>query len=154
MKIRSHLMILVLGAVLPLFAFSAAMTTIFWREQRRSVEERFLERVGAMTNALDREFDGQIEILNVLAQSELLRSAKIKEFYEHARRVRDAQTSWSTFIVADPSGQILQKASVDQEENLIVEVDLGALEFQRTHWPFLRDRRIDAYADLTKRFIE
>jgi len=107
MKIRSHLMILVLGAVLPLFAFSAAMTTIFWREQRRSVEERFLERVRAMSIALDRELDGQIEVLNVLAQSELLRSANIKEFYEYARRVRDGQKSWSTFIVADPSGQQL-----------------------------------------------
>jgi N-carbamoylputrescine amidase len=61
---------------------------------------------------------------------------------------------WGQSFVADPSGQILQKASVDQEENLIVEVDLGALEFQRTHWPFLRDRRIDAYGDLTKRYID
>jgi len=107
MKIRSHLMILVLGAVLPLFAFSAAMTTIFWREQRRSVEERFLERVRAMTNALDRELDGQIEVLSVLAQSELLRSAKIKEFYEHIKRIREGERSWRTFIVPDHSGQQL-----------------------------------------------
>ena len=61
---------------------------------------------------------------------------------------------WGQSFVADPAGQILQKASVDKEENLIVEVDLGALEFQRTHWPFLRDRRIDAYGDITKRFID
>jgi N-carbamoylputrescine amidase len=61
---------------------------------------------------------------------------------------------WGQSFVADPSGQIMQKASVDREENLIVEVDLGSLEFQRTHWPFLRDRRIDAYGDLTKRFID
>jgi len=107
MKIRSHLMILVLGAVLPLFAFSAAMTTIFWREQRRSVEERFLDRVRAMAIALDRELDGQIQVLNVLAHSELLRSGKLKEFYEQARRVREGQRSWSTFIVADHSGQQL-----------------------------------------------
>ena len=61
---------------------------------------------------------------------------------------------WGQSFVADPAGQILQKASVDKEENLIVEVDLGALEFQRTHWPFLRDRRIDAYGDITKRYID
>jgi hypothetical protein len=107
MKIRSHLMILVLGAVLPLFAFSVAMTTIFWREQRRSFEDRFLDRVRAMSIALDRELDGQIQVLNMLAQSELLKSGNMKEFYEHARRVRDGQKSWSTFIVADHSGQQL-----------------------------------------------
>ncbi len=61
---------------------------------------------------------------------------------------------WGQSFVADPSGQILQKASVDREENLIVEVDLDAVEQQRTHWPFLRDRRIDAYSDITKRFID
>ncbi len=61
---------------------------------------------------------------------------------------------WGQSFVADPSGQILQKASVDQEENLLVEVDLQALDTQRTHWPFLRDRRIDAYGDITKRFID
>ena len=61
---------------------------------------------------------------------------------------------WGQSFVADPAGQILQKASADKEENLIVEVDLGALEFQRTHWPFLRDRRIDAYGDITKRYID
>ena len=61
---------------------------------------------------------------------------------------------WGQSFVADPSGMILQKASVDREENLIVEVDLDAVEMQRTHWPFLRDRRIDAYSDITKRFID
>ncbi len=61
---------------------------------------------------------------------------------------------WGQSFVADPAGQILQKASVDREENLLVEVDLDAVEMQRTHWPFLRDRRIDAYSDITKRFID
>ena len=61
---------------------------------------------------------------------------------------------WGQSFVADPAGQILKKASVDKEENLLVEVDLEALDVQRTHWPFLRDRRIDAYGDITKRFID
>ena len=61
---------------------------------------------------------------------------------------------WGQSFVADPAGIILKKAAVDLEENLIVEADLGALEFQRTHWPFLRDRRIDAYGDITKRFLD
>jgi N-carbamoylputrescine amidase len=60
---------------------------------------------------------------------------------------------WGQSFIADPSGQILQRASVDREEILIAELDLDALDTQRTHWPFLRDRRIDAYEGITKRYL-
>jgi len=59
---------------------------------------------------------------------------------------------WGQSFVAGTSGQILAKASVDKAENLLVPVDLAKVDVTRTHWPFLRDRRIDAYGDLTKRF--
>jgi N-carbamoylputrescine amidase len=59
---------------------------------------------------------------------------------------------WGQSFVAGTSGQILAKAPVDKPENLLVEVDLTKVDVTRTHWPFLRDRRIDAYGDLTKRF--
>jgi N-carbamoylputrescine amidase len=61
---------------------------------------------------------------------------------------------WGRSFVADPSGQIIAKASTDQEEVLLAEVDLDALDLQRTHWPFFRDRRIDAYGDLQRRFLD
>ena len=61
---------------------------------------------------------------------------------------------WGQSFVAGTSGQILAKASVDREEILLVPVDLGQVDVTRTHWPFLRDRRIDAYGDLTKRFVD
>ena len=61
---------------------------------------------------------------------------------------------WGQSFVAGTSGQILAKASVDKEEVLIVPIELGKVDTTRTHWPFLRDRRIDAYGDLTKRFID
>jgi N-carbamoylputrescine amidase len=61
---------------------------------------------------------------------------------------------WGQSFVAGTSGQIIAKASADREETLIVPVDLGKVDVTRTHWPFLRDRRIDAYGDLTRRFIE
>ena len=64
----------------------------------------------------------------------------------------DGLEFWGQSFVAGTSGQILAKASVDQEETLLVPVDLGQVDDTRTHWPFLRDRRIDAYGDLTKRF--
>jgi N-carbamoylputrescine amidase len=58
---------------------------------------------------------------------------------------------WGQSFVAGTSGEIVAKASVDKEETLIVPVDLANVDTTRTHWPFLRDRRIDAYGDLTKR---
>jgi N-carbamoylputrescine amidase len=56
--------------------------------------------------------------------------------------------------VAGTSGQILAKASVDREEVMLVPIELDKVDVTRTHWPFLRDRRIDAYGDLTKRFSD
>ncbi len=61
---------------------------------------------------------------------------------------------WGQSFICDPAGQILEKASIDKEEVIVAEVDLGSVDTQRTHWPFLRDRRIDAYGDITKRYID
>ena len=61
---------------------------------------------------------------------------------------------WGQSFVAGTSGEILAKASANQEEILIVPVDLASVDTTRTHWPFLRDRRIDAYGGLTKRLID
>ena len=61
---------------------------------------------------------------------------------------------WGQSFVAGTSGEILAKAAVDREEVMLVPVELGQVEATRTHWPFLRDRRIDAYGELTRRFID
>lgn len=61
---------------------------------------------------------------------------------------------WGQSFVADPAGQIIDKAGVGKEETLIVPVDLARVDEQRTHWPFLRDRRVDAYGDITRRLID
>jgi N-carbamoylputrescine amidase len=61
---------------------------------------------------------------------------------------------WGQSFVAGTSGQILAKASVDRPENLLARVDFEKVDVTRTHWPFLRDRRIDAYGDLTRRFVD
>jgi N-carbamoylputrescine amidase len=61
---------------------------------------------------------------------------------------------WGQSFVAGTSGQILAKASIDREETMLVPIELDKVDVTRTHWPFLRDRRIDAYGDLTKRFID
>jgi N-carbamoylputrescine amidase len=61
---------------------------------------------------------------------------------------------WGQSFVADPSGAIVAKASIEREEILLAEVDLSAIDRQRVHWPFLRDRRVDAYQSITERFID
>jgi N-carbamoylputrescine amidase len=60
---------------------------------------------------------------------------------------------WGQSFVCAPNGTVLKRASVDREEVVVVPCDLRQVEFARTHWPFLRDRRIDAYGGLTQRFL-
>jgi len=66
----------------------------------------------------------------------------------------DGLEFWGQSFVAGTSGQIISKASVNKEEILLVPVDLSKVDVTRTHWPFLRDRRIDAYGGLTQRLID
>ncbi|MEE1233716.1 MAG: nitrilase-related carbon-nitrogen hydrolase, partial [Phocaeicola sp.] len=61
---------------------------------------------------------------------------------------------WGNSFVAGPQGEILAKASNNEEQLMIVEVNLSRSEEVRRWWPFLRDRRIDEYGNLTKRFID
>ena len=61
---------------------------------------------------------------------------------------------WGQSFVAGTSGQILAKAPVNEEQIMLVPIELDKVDVTRTHWPFLRDRRIDAYGDLTKRYID
>ncbi|MHB1021874.1 MAG: carbon-nitrogen hydrolase [Acidobacteriaceae bacterium] len=61
---------------------------------------------------------------------------------------------WGGSFLADPFGRILAKAPHDAEDILIAEIDLKLLEDTRRNWPFLRDRRIDAYGSITSRFLD
>jgi N-carbamoylputrescine amidase len=61
---------------------------------------------------------------------------------------------WGSSFVADPFGQVIAQASCDQEEILIAECDPRRMEEVRRNWPFLRDRRIDAYAPILQRWLD
>jgi N-carbamoylputrescine amidase len=61
---------------------------------------------------------------------------------------------WGGSFLVDPFGRIIAQASQDAEEILVGEIDLGLIEETRRNWPFLRDRRIDAYEPITKRFLD
>ena len=73
---------------------------------------------------------------------------------EDTHGVLDGIRFWGNSFVAGPQGEIIARASHDQEEILIVDIDLKRGEHVRRIWPFLRDRRIETYGDLTKRFID
>ncbi len=61
---------------------------------------------------------------------------------------------WGNSFVADPQGVIIAEASKDKEEIVLAEVDTARIEYIRRNWPFLRDRRIDAYSEIEKRFLD
>ncbi len=68
--------------------------------------------------------------------------------------VEASQQFWGGSFIANPHGRLLYKASHDQEEVHVEEIDLDKTEYYRTTWPYLRDRRIDSYAPITRRFID
>lgn len=61
---------------------------------------------------------------------------------------------WGQSFLANPQGEVLHRAPTHQESTLFAEVDFAEIQTTRTHWPFLRDRRIDAYADITRRYLD
>ena len=61
---------------------------------------------------------------------------------------------WGTSFIADPFGVVLEEGSTDREEILVQDLNLARIEEVRRGWPFLRDRRIDAYGGITRRFLD
>jgi len=74
--------------------------------------------------------------------------------YEKVDDKSDGIIFWGSSFICDPQGRIIVQASEDKEEILYADLDFSKVDVFRTHWPFLRDRRIDAYEELTKRFID
>jgi N-carbamoylputrescine amidase len=65
-----------------------------------------------------------------------------------------AMKFWGGSFVANPFGRLLSQASHDNEEVMVVDIDTQKTDSYRTHWPFMRDRRIDSYGDIVRRFID
>ena len=65
-----------------------------------------------------------------------------------------AMKFWGGSFVSNPFGTLIAKASHDKEEVMVVEIDLSKTDSYRTHWPFMRDRRIDSYGEIVKRYID
>jgi N-carbamoylputrescine amidase len=68
--------------------------------------------------------------------------------------VEGSMQFWGGSFISNAFGSLLYKASHDKEETVVTEIDTESTERYRTHWPFLRDRRIDSYSPITKRYID
>jgi N-carbamoylputrescine amidase len=73
---------------------------------------------------------------------------------EKLKEDSDGIEFWGQSFICSPQGEILAQASADKEEILLAEVDFGKIEKIRRNWPFFRDRRIDSYEDITKRYTD
>jgi signal transduction histidine kinase len=104
MKLRFHLVVLVLAAVLPILLITAVMGVVFWRQQSGAYDERHLERVRALALALDRELDGHARALLVLAQSLALQRVDVETFYSQAQHVKRQHPAWTTLALVEPNG--------------------------------------------------
>jgi N-carbamoylputrescine amidase len=74
--------------------------------------------------------------------------------FEQPEKGQPGLEFWGSSFIAGPQGEIIARASTDQEEILMAGVDLERMEEVRRNWPFLRDRRIDAYGDILKRYLD
>jgi len=72
----------------------------------------------------------------------------------HEGKVPDGIEFWGASFVCDPGGNVLARSPHDREETLVAACDMQQVETVRTHWPFLRDRRVDAYGGLTSRYLD
>jgi len=87
MKIRTHLVMLVSAVLLPVLIFAAVLTGLFWLQQRANFDQRYLDRVRAVSLALDTEIEASIRVLDALEFTSGIDSPELSQFAGKARRV-------------------------------------------------------------------
>lgn len=105
MKLRSHLITLVVSALTPVLIFSAVMVVLFWRDERQAVERGVRETVRALVVAIDRELEASLIAMEALATARTLDTGDLAEFYDQAARVADSRTTWLAIALVTPEGE-------------------------------------------------
>jgi len=123
MTIRSHLVLLVCAALLPVLIFAAVLTSLFWTQQRTAFDQRYLERCRAMTIALDTEIGASIRVLESLALSADLDAGRMEAFAATVRLVLSSQSAWSTVALVETSGREVFKLTPKGNELGPVDVE-------------------------------
>jgi signal transduction histidine kinase len=116
MTIRSHLVMLVCAALLPVLIFAAVLIGLFWLQQRSAYDAGYLERARAIAIALDTEIGASIRVLESLALSSDLDANRIDRFAPTARLVLSSQPSWSTVALVEVSGRHIFKLTPQTDE--------------------------------------
>ena len=117
-------------------------------QERQRTAWQTVQRGHAVANGLP------VVTVNRVGKEELTTPKGSRANSENEVAMEKSQLFWGTSFVAGPQGELLYEASRDEEECAVVEIDLGRSERVRRWWPFLRDRRIDEYGDITRRFVD
>ncbi|MGH7278989.1 MAG: cache domain-containing protein, partial [Candidatus Rokuibacteriota bacterium] len=107
MRLRAHLVTLVLAAAVPVVIFSIIMVVLFARQERDAMARGLSETARALVVALDRDLTMAISSLEALAASEHLDTPDLAAFHRHAHRVLPTQQAWESVFLAEPSGRLL-----------------------------------------------
>ncbi len=102
MRIRSHLVLLFLGILIPILAFSGVMLVLFNRHTRAATERGLVETARALSVAVDQQVLASLSVLRVLAVSEHLQRGNVQEFERVARRSLATQPSWQSIVLVGP----------------------------------------------------
>ena len=105
--VKRHLLVLVLGALLPLLALAVALTVLLVREDRERAEQGLHENARLLAAALDGELNRSIAAMQTLARSDALRRNNLQRFYEEAKDARDALGLWDNVLLLSPTGEHL-----------------------------------------------
>jgi PAS domain S-box-containing protein len=107
MKLRSHLLLLVLGAILPVLVFSGLMVVLFARQERLAAERGLVDTARALAVAVDREIETSLFTLQALAASETLDGDDLPRFRSVLKRALPTQRGWRSIFLADMTGRQL-----------------------------------------------
>src|SRR3990167_20863 len=107
MKLRSHLIILVVAALLPVLIFTGGVIVVFDRQQRTIVENRLVDTARALSLAVDREVAAWTSTLEALGSSRHLDSGNLSAFREEAARVLKTRDDWNNILLTDSESRQL-----------------------------------------------
>src|SRR5688572_10853075 len=107
MRLRSYLLLLILVAVLPMVGFAVMTVVSLFQQQRAATSLGLVHLARAISVGVDRELNGSIDTLQALAASEHLDAGDLARFDPQAKRVLWHHNTWTTVLVADPSGKVL-----------------------------------------------
>jgi CheY-like chemotaxis protein len=111
MKLRSHLVTIVLAVLVPMIAFAAIVVALFGRQRRADVEGGAVQTARALINAVDESLNASVSVLEALATSRNLDDGNLRDFYPEARRVLTSRPDWLVVILFAPDGRQLLNTS-------------------------------------------